>query len=243
MLQLLLLVAVAGVDGGQLAASVALSAEVHQGFDGLLALESARLHLVHGRVQDLTVHAGELAELLEVDLNILRLREELADEVEHVQERAVEGSLLHVGVLGHDAEVWLRGGLEHDSSVLLEVRHARLIDESMFVKEGVVEVDVDDPGVLVQGLEADDGEVLDVHGALHLDLALAESNPRIKKNQLENQKKKIFSRWAPSPPGRGLGPVIHSSYTQRPVDPRQDTRMSLLVESRSSSRRRRAGRG
>lgn len=64
--------------------SLSLGSIVHQRFHGLFALKTAWLELVKGCVHDLAVHALELSILIQVDFNVLTLRQKLSNQGENV---------------------------------------------------------------------------------------------------------------------------------------------------------------
>jgi hypothetical protein len=159
------------VEGWQLAGP--LSALVHEGLDGLFV--AAGLHFVQGRVNDLAVDSLELAVSAEVDLNIRVLGEELTQELEECKERLVEGGLLHVGRLGHHREVGLDEGPKLDLSLNFVFLHLWVVVKAVQIHKVVVDLDVGSAFVVRQGLEADNPEVGQVHGPLHLILPVAPS--------------------------------------------------------------------
>lgn len=107
------------VKGGQHV--VALGLDVHHAFNCLFL--GLGLALVEGSVHDMSVDALELAELKQVDFDVSVLTEELADDLEDVQHGLMVHALLHIGVFGHDAPVWLNQGAYHNLGVLEHLNH------------------------------------------------------------------------------------------------------------------------
>ena len=86
-------------------------AQVDEVLNRLLGL-AFTFHADHGRVDHLSADALELAVVAKVDLDILVLGEQFANQLEHAQQRLVEGALLSGGLLGHSREVRLNQGVE-----------------------------------------------------------------------------------------------------------------------------------
>ena len=68
--------------------------------------------LIEKPVTTKSADALELAVVAKVDLDILVLGEQFANQLEHAQQRLVEGALLSGGLLGHGRKVRLNQGVE-----------------------------------------------------------------------------------------------------------------------------------
>jgi hypothetical protein len=160
------------VKGRQLVLLALGGSEVDEVLDSLLVL-SLDLHSNHRRVDHLSVDALELSVVAEVDFDVLMLGKKLTDQLEDAEEGLMEGALLHLGLLGHGSEVGLNHGFKLDLGLIFIFNHLGVVVEAEHVEVVVVELDVGDPLVVHEVLEADGTEVGEVDGALHLNLGVA----------------------------------------------------------------------
>jgi hypothetical protein len=77
------------------------SRRLHQIFNGLFSCGPHGLELVEWSIHDLTVHALEFTEFLEVNLNVLALTKEFSQKGQDIEQRLVEGTFLETCRFGH----------------------------------------------------------------------------------------------------------------------------------------------
>ena len=74
---------------------------IHKVFNSLFT-SILRLDFVHRRVNYLTVNALELSVGVQVNFNVVRLRQKFANQLEQAQKCLVVSGLFHVDVFGHN---------------------------------------------------------------------------------------------------------------------------------------------
>lgn len=129
-----------------------MGAVVHQGLNGLLALEAGRLVLVERCVHDLLVHGLELSKLIQIDLDARQLGHQFTNYSEDVPHSRSEGSFLDVGGFGHRVEACPHRRSENDCRLGFKLCHALGVFELVRVEERLVQLHVDYLPVLAQRL-------------------------------------------------------------------------------------------
>ena len=128
----------------------------------------------------MTVHALELSILIQIDFNVVTLRQKLSDQGEDVVKRVVEGILLHVCRFSHSRVLRFdeRPSTENNCHAVFKFSHFRPVYEIVLLHEVIIQLYISDAHVLPQGLEANTTEIRNADNKLLVNLLVAPSKKK-----------------------------------------------------------------